>query len=59
MSLFKYYRIAFVVSFIILIIGSVVKVTHIELGFFKRKQFNYHWLNLIGYLYCPCVLYDF
>ncbi|RRA94724.1 hypothetical protein [Paenimyroides viscosum] len=38
MSLFKYYRIAFVVSFIILIIGSVVKVTHIELGFLNGNS---------------------
>lgn len=33
MNLFTYYRISFVLSFIILIVGSVFKVTHMELGF--------------------------
>lgn len=38
MNLFKYYRIAFVLSFIILIIGSVLKVTHTEFGIFNGNS---------------------
>lgn len=38
MSLFKYYRIAFVLSFIILIVGSFLKVTHTEWGFLNGNN---------------------
>jgi len=38
MSLFKYYRIAFVLSFIILIVGSVFKVTHMEWSFLNGNN---------------------
>ncbi len=38
MSLFTYYRIAFVLSFIILIVGSVLKVTHVELSFLNGNN---------------------
>lgn len=38
MNLFKYYRISFVLSFIILIVGSVFKVTHMELGFLNGNN---------------------
>ena len=38
MNLFTYYRIAFVLSFIILIVGSVLKVTHVELSFLNGNN---------------------
>ncbi|UUV22175.1 hypothetical protein [Paenimyroides aestuarii] len=38
MNLFTYYRIAFVLSFIILMAGSVFKVTHMEVGFLNGNH---------------------
>lgn len=32
MNIFKYYRIAFILSFLILLAGSMIKVTHSEAG---------------------------
>lgn len=32
MKLFKFYRIAFTLSFVLLIIGAILKVTHAEIG---------------------------
>ena len=32
MKLFKYYRILFAISFIVLVVGSIVKITHTDIG---------------------------
>lgn len=38
MNLFKYYRIALVLSFLILLAGSMLKVTHSQVGFLNGNN---------------------